>query len=211
MSFRSFPPIAWLTVLAGFCGELPAELPPPDVSRAHVLGGRIAALGPKVRREEAQRLAECAYATAAELRGEYEVIGPPLFNNFLINVGIRKRGLCYQWSEDLLGQLDALGAMTLELHWAEARAGSVRENNCIVVTAKGQPFQEGIVLDCWRHAGHLFWAPVAADHYPWVENRRYVEVARTNFAATTKPRAKRSVAANTVELAHQRRDAVGDR
>jgi hypothetical protein len=98
-------------------------------------------------------VAESAYATAAQLRRDYGVIGgPPSFHNFLVNLGIRKRGLCFQWAEDLLVQLDALKLRTLELHWAEARAGSWQEHNCVVVTAKGQRFREGIILDCWRHS-----------------------------------------------------------
>ena len=181
MPLRSLFLIVRLAIVASFCGELPAQLPPGETLRAHVLGERIAALGPKVRRDEAHRLAERAYATGAKLRYDYGVFAPALFHNFLVHVGIRKRGLCFQWAEDLLAQLDALKATTLELHWAEARARRLRENNCIVVTAKSQPFRGGIVLDCWRHAGHLFWAPVAADHYPWLENRRYAEVARKKF------------------------------
>ena len=188
MLLRSLFSMVSLAIVARSCRDLPAQLPPPDIPRAHVLGERITALGPKVRGDEAQRLAECAYATAAKLRRDYGVVGSALFHNFLVNVGIRKRGLCFQWAEDLLAHLDAVKATTLELHWAEARAASLRENNCIVVTAKGQPFREGIVLDCWRHAGHLFWAPVPADRYPWVENRRYAEIARNKFAAKRKSR-----------------------
>ena len=131
-------------------------------------------------------MAECAYATAAQLRHDYGVIGPPLFQNFLVNFGVRKRRLCFQWAEDLLAQLGALKLRTLELHWAEARAGSLREHNCVVITAKDQPFREGIILDCWRHSGHLFWSPLATDHYPWIEDRNYATVARTKFSATKK-------------------------
>ena len=147
----------------------------------------IAALSPSVRADEAQRVAECTYATAARLRHNYRVIGPPLFNNFLVNLGIRKRGLCFQWAEDLLVQLDALNLRTLEVHWAEARAGSLREHNCVVVTAKGQPFGEGIILD-WHHSGHLLWSPLATGHYPWIEDRSYANVARRKFSATRKSR-----------------------
>lgn len=132
-----------------------------------------------------------------KLRRDYGVIGgPPSFQNVLINLGIRKRGFCFHWAEDLLAQFDELKLTTLELHWGEAQAGTFRENNCLVVTAKGQPFREGIVLDCWRHAGHLFWAPVAADHDPWVENKRYAELVRKRSAAAMKNRAERSIPAN---------------
>jgi hypothetical protein len=186
-----------LIILTSSCSKLPAEVPPADVPRARTLGENIAALGPKVRRDEARQLAECAYATTAKLRRDYGVLGPALFHNFLVHVGIRKRGLCFQWAEDLLAQLDALKATTLELHWAEARARTLRENNCIVVTAKGQPFREGIVLDPWRQAGHLFWAPVPADHfYPWVENRSYATVARKNIVGARKSGTKCSVLEN---------------
>ena len=136
----------------------------------------------------AQRVAECAYAAAAQLRHDYGVIGPPLFNNFLVNLGIRKRGLCFEWAEDLLVHLDALKLNTLELHWAEARAGSLREHNCVVVTAKGQSFRQGIILDCWRHSGHLFWSPLATDHYQWSEDRNYATIARSKLSATKKSR-----------------------
>jgi hypothetical protein len=188
MPFRSLFSIVSLAIVASFCGELPAQLPPRDTLRAHVLRDRIAALGPKVRPDEAQRVAECAYATAQRLRRNYGAVWPPSFHNLLVNTGIRKRGLCFQWAEDLLEQLDALKVTTLELHWAESYAGSWREHNCVVATAKGQPFRDGILLDCWRHSGRLFWSAVATDDYPWIEDRRYAGIARSKFAAKRKSR-----------------------
>ena len=194
MPFRPLFSIVSLAIVASFCGELPAQLPPRDTLRAHVLRDRIAALGPKVRPDEAQRVAECAYATAQRLRRNYGAVWPPSFHNLLVNTGIRKRGLCFQWAEDLLEQLDALKVTTLELHWAESYAGSWREHNCVVVTAKGQPFRDGILLDCWRHSGHLFWSAVVSDNYPWIEDRKYARIARSKFAAKTRSQipAKRS-------------------
>jgi len=132
------------------------------------------------------------YSTASRLRQEYGVVGPPsfvnsLFNNFLVNSGIRKRGLCFQWAEDMLAALDALKLASLELHWGEARAGTMRENNAIVVTAKGKPFQSGIVLDCWRHSGRVHWNSVAADHFfPWKENAAYAGFVRARSARAIK-------------------------
>jgi hypothetical protein len=193
-----------LIVVASFCGVLPAQMDPVEIADAQLLRDRIAALSPAVRTDEGQRVADCAYATAEQLRRDYGVIGPPLFHNFLVNLGIRKRGLCFQWAEDLLAPLDALKLSTLELHWAEARAGSLREHNCVVVTAKSQPFKQGIVLDCWRHSGHLFWAPLISDHYPWKENSDYAQIARRKAmltrgpAAASKPKLK---ATTTVAVA----------
>ena len=54
------------------------------------------------------------------------MFGTPIFNNFLVYHGLRKRGYCYQWTADLLVALDALKLKTLELHWGEAYTGTYR-------------------------------------------------------------------------------------
>jgi hypothetical protein len=159
-----------------------AALARSDLASAEALARHIAALSPNARPEEARRLAECAYLNASRLKREYGVIWPPLLNNVLINTGIKKRGFCFHWAEDLLVAFDALKLTTLELHWGEAQAGTWQESNCIVVTAKGQPFNRGIILDCWRHSGHLYWREVAADKVPWVENRTYARFIRNKSA-----------------------------
>jgi hypothetical protein len=153
-----------------------------DLAAANALTKQIAALSPRVRTEEAARLAECAYVTVSQLRRQYRMFGTPIFNNFLIYHGIRKRGYCFQWAEDLLVALDALKLNSLELHWGESNVGNWRENNCIVVTPKGQPFNRGIVLDCWRHFGHLRWNAVTADEDPYVENKAYAQFVRAKSA-----------------------------
>jgi hypothetical protein len=114
------------------------EVPAKDVAKAEELARQLAALSRRVDPNEANLLANCAYATVARLRPEYNMFGTPIFNNFLVYHGLRKRGYCYQWSADLLLALDALKLKTLELHWGEAYARTYRENNCVVVTAKGQ-------------------------------------------------------------------------
>jgi hypothetical protein len=158
------------------------RVPKNDSAAAEALASQLAALSPRVNREEARLLAECAYATASQLRKEYRMFGTPIFNNFLIYHGFRKRGYCYQWSEDLLIALDRLKLTSLELHWGEAHAGNWQENNCIVVTAKGQPFNRGITLDCWRHLGHLRCGPVLSEVDPYVENIAYARFVRARSA-----------------------------
>jgi hypothetical protein len=137
-----------------------------------VLRNRIAALSPTVRPEEAQRVAQCAYTTGRELKREWRVVWPPGVQNFLVNIGARKGGLCFQWATELLLRLDALKLETLEFHWAESFERTASEHNVIVVTARGQPFAQGILLDNWRYGGRLIWGPVTGDpHYQWKENK----------------------------------------
>jgi len=154
-----------------------------DVANSGKLADELAALSPRVNREEAKLLADRAFATVSKLRREYRMFGTPIFNNFLIYHGLRKRGYCYQWTEDLLLALDTLKLKTLELHWGDAYRGTWRENNCLVVTAKGQPFERGMILECWRHFGHLRWNLVLSDEDRYYENTKWAQFVRTRAAS----------------------------
>ena len=169
------------------------QVPQGDLAKAEALAAKIAALSPGVDRKEATLLAERAYATVSQLRPKYSMFGTPIFNNFLVYHGLRKRGYCYHWAEDLLATLDALKLKTFELHWGESYAGTWRENNCVVVTAKGQPFDRGMILDCWRHFGQLRWNLVLSDEDRYFENTKWAERVRAQ-AASKSARADRHVA-----------------
>ena len=170
------------------------QVPRSDLANAEALANQLAALSPRVDRNEAKLLAECAYATVSQLRRQYRMFGTPVFNNFLIYHGLKKRGYCYQWSEDLLIALDALRLTSLELRWGEANPGNWRENNCIVVTAKGRPFRSGIMLESWRHLGHLYFHPVVSDTDPYVENSKYARFVLAKSAARNASGANHRVA-----------------
>jgi hypothetical protein len=179
---RKFLTLFLAVALFAFCGpsihargrEEPAFATSADDP---ALRGRIAALSPSVRPEEAQLVARCAYTTGRELKREWRVVWPPGLQNFLVNTGQRKGGLCFQWATELLLRLDALKLKTLELHWAESFETTASEHNVIVVTAVGQPFQRGILLDNWRYGGRLIWGPITGDpQYQWKENK--AEAAR---------------------------------
>src|SRR5205807_5435120 len=107
-------------------GEFSASLQVPrsDLAKAEALASQLATLSSRVDRNEAKLLADCAYATISQLRRQYRMFGTPIFNNFLIYHGLKKRGYCYQWSEDLLVALDALKLTSLELRWGESNPGN---------------------------------------------------------------------------------------
>jgi hypothetical protein len=157
-----------------------------------VLRARITALSPDVDPDEAQRVAELAYTTGRELKKEWKVVWPPGLQNFLVNTGVRKGGLCFQWAERLLLRLADLKWETLEFHWAESFDKTASEHNVIVVTAKGQPFAQGILLDNWRYGGRLVWGPIVEDpFYQWVENKvQYQKVLNRRVVATPTPSAR---------------------
>jgi hypothetical protein len=159
-----------LLLVAGLsgCAHTPRAA---QASEVRALQVALTSLAPTVRENEAECVAGCAYDYPRDLAVKYRVVRPALFHNLLINLGLKQRGLCYEWAEDLLAQLQTYNLHSLEFRWGIARADTHREHNSVVVTARGQPFAEGLVLDPWRRCGELVWSPVATDKYPWVEGQ----------------------------------------
>jgi len=166
---------ALVLVLAAFSSVAQARKKDPEFATGPddpVLRARIVSLAPGIDPEEARRVAEVAYTTGRDLKKEWKVVWPPGLQNFLVNTGQRKGGLCFQFAERLLWRLSVLNWNTIEFHWAESFERSASEHNVIVVTAKGQNFYKGIILDNWRYGGRLVWGPLVEDpHYQWHENK----------------------------------------
>src|SRR6476659_5353206 len=73
------------------------------VDQAHIdeLRSELLALGDEVSPNEAALLADRAVRHADELRRAYRMVRPIELHNVLVNLGLRKRGLCYQCAEDM--------------------------------------------------------------------------------------------------------------
>jgi len=170
----------------------------------------LAGLARDVDPAEAERISVTAHTTARSLARDYHVVLNPEFQAFLVNVGARKRGWCGHWAADIGARLKELKPRTLVLHWGVAYDHTSSENNCLVVTARNQPFKDGIILDGWRRAGRLFWCPVIKDdeyeveqHYghsgitAWKENMQWsawlqdYEPSREKSKATTNNKASK--------------------
>jgi hypothetical protein len=187
-----------------------------DLSKA------LSGLAPDVDPAEAERISVIAHTTARSLARDYHVVLNPELQAFLVNVGLRKRGWCGHWAADIGAHLKELKPRTLVLHWGVAYDHTSSENNCLVVTARNQPFKDGIILDGWRRAGRLFWCSVIKDdeyeleqHYghsgitAWKENMQWsawlqdYETAKskskkaTNDKATEASPAREERASNT--------------
>jgi hypothetical protein len=130
---------------------------------------KLSGLGPQISSREAHRTADAAVRYPLQLAREWHATPPAVINNVLINSGIHPRGLCYQWADAVTAKLLTLHLQTLEIHRGVAHLGTKHEHSSVVLTAPGQPFDDGIALDAWRHCGHLNFSPVRTDKYPWKE------------------------------------------
>ena len=124
----------------------------------------LMALAPSVDPHEAELLSVTAHTMSRKLAREYGVTFFPGYQNFLIHIGARKKGICADYARDIGARLKEFHFKTLVLHWGAAYAKLEDENNGLVVTARNQPFEDGIVLDGWRRAGRLWWSPVKKDY-----------------------------------------------
>ncbi|HJX82395.1 MAG TPA: hypothetical protein VJ248_10220 [Candidatus Udaeobacter sp.] len=186
-----------------------------DLSKA------LAGLARDVDPAEAERISVIAHTTARSLAREYHVVLNPEFQAFLVNVGARKRGWCGHWAADIGAHLKELKPRTLVLHWGVAYDHTSSENNCLVVTARNQPFKDGIILDGWRRAGRLFWCPVIKDdeyeleqHYghsgitAWKENMQWS--AWLQDYEPGKPKSKTATASKAGKGSSERDERPGD-
>lgn len=151
---------------------MPQQIDPSEVSQ---LSREIRALDPSVDPEEADRAAHLAYTYSLQLRSDYNVTASPILHNAKVNNGLRDRGLCVHWAEDIEARLNAEGFETLEIHRAIAEGSELRiDHSTSIISARGEGMNEGIVLDPWRNGGYLFWSPTLEDERYFWEPRQLV-------------------------------------
>lgn len=168
------------------CGVAPEKRAPASAMEVLELSAAIQQLSPDVDPDEARRAAQIAYDHTRELAIAYEITDPPLIHNMKVNMGLRERGLCWHWAEDMETRLDAEGFETLEMHRAIANHESdlLLDHSTAIILAKGAEWDEGIVLDPWRKGGTLTWAPVLEDtRYAWVNRDDVMDWRRRQMIA----------------------------
>lgn len=161
-----FLPLVLLTVLLAGC----ATQPPASRDDVFDLERAILALGPGIDPEEAARAARVSYSASARLAKEYEIEDSAIIHNMKVNAGIKPRGLCRHWAEDMEKVLKAENFKTLEIHRAIANAENPLrlEHSTSIISRRGDSMYDGIVVDPWRLAGKLYWIGTKEDKpYPW--------------------------------------------
>ena len=135
-----------------------------DLTRA------IETLGPGVDPAEAASAAEVSYRHTHALALQYQITDPPLIHNTKVNMGLKPRGLCWHWAEDMQNRLLAERYQTLALHRAIANEDNPFRiaHSTAIVSRAGDGMYDGLVIDPWRKGGILTWAPTREDtDYRW--------------------------------------------
>jgi hypothetical protein len=168
------------------CGASDAVPPARQADDIAALTRAFTDLGPEVDPEEAARAARIAYEHTGELAIAYQITDPPLIHNTKVNMGLRPRGLCWHWAEDMEKRLNAESFRTLEVHRAIANADNPFriDHSTAILARKGDTMFQGVVLDPWRYGGVLHWSPVLEDtRYKWQPQLQVHETKRRRRAS----------------------------
>lgn len=183
--WRTLTLITALVVLAA-CGNIPPEeRPVPTELEIAKLAEGILALGPNVDPDEALRAARVSFEHTRELAIQYEIVDPPLVHNTKVNMGLKPRGLCWHWAEDMEKRLKAENFESLVIHRAIANATNWRiEHSTAIISQRGDDMYHGMVVDPWRTGGTLTFTPTSADpDYEWLPQAEVHEQKRQEIRA----------------------------
>lgn len=105
--------------------------------------------------DEARWLADTAYIASAEIARQYEPILPNWFNNGLVNIGLRERGLCWHYQHDLYRELRRRPLKYFRIGVCVRDRAKMSEHNCVYVTGRENKWPDCIILDAWLWNGRL--------------------------------------------------------
>jgi len=123
--------------------------------------------------EESTRLSRDIFHKTQQLTKEFDLTSPPLWHNFLVNIGLRKKGLCFHWSDTLYLHLKKQHYGHYAFHLVGANIGEYfLEHNALVIIPKGGKIQNGVIIDPWRNSGKLYFSKIKEDKkYRWIHRK----------------------------------------
>ncbi|MBE0491960.1 MAG: hypothetical protein IBX44_06895 [Sulfurospirillum sp.] len=141
----------------------------PQTAKIEQLQMTLVNLDVKVDFSEAATLATNLHMLGASLALEYALVKPPLFHNFLVNAGVKKRGLCWHFATDMLESVLKEKYESFDFYLVGTNIGDYwQEHTALLVTAQGQEVSKGVIIDAWRNSGELFFSKIDEDPvYKW--------------------------------------------
>lgn len=132
------------------------------------LFSKIISTSQKINKQEAKEFSSKVIKYSKQLAFEYEVETPALFHNTLINLGLKERGLCYHYANDLLSFLESKKYKSFEFKKVISSRDKYFEHTALILTRDDIKFENAIIFDAWRDTGELFFSSIKEDkRYEW--------------------------------------------
>ncbi len=124
-------------------------------------------------REEAAWLADTAYRASARIARDNSPLFIGWINNILVNSHVLNRGLCYHYQQDLYRELRRRPLHYFFLGLTIRDRGTGRSHSCVYVSEKNKRLKDALVLDPWKHCGHLIVIPPEDRENNWEESSEW--------------------------------------
>ena len=111
--------------------------------------------GKKMARQEATWLADTAYKAAAGISRVNDSHFPGWAGNWLINMRVQDRGLCWHYQHDMYRELRRRRLRYFRIGCCVRDKMKRSEHNCVYVAAVGDEWPKVWVLDAWMWNGRL--------------------------------------------------------
>ncbi len=145
------------------------------IKQRHALTIALHKIDNEIDISESKRLASRILQRSKTLTQKFERSLSPVFHNFLVDMHLKKGGLCWHYADAIY--LDLLRHQAIfphyRFHLVVAHKGEYfREHNTVLVVAKDKPLNKGLVIDAWRDNKRLVFYPFYKDpDYRW-EHRK---------------------------------------
>jgi len=158
--------VLFVSLFLGGCG---VKSPPNPQDDPRQLAALLYALGKHISKEESMQLSKDIFYQTQILSEAFKRTTSPLWHNFLVNIGLREKGLCYHWSDALYLHLSKKNYTSFEFHLVGANIGNYfLEHNALVVVSKGGNIEDGVIVDPWRSSTEVYFSKVKEDSaYLW--------------------------------------------
>jgi len=164
---KSYILITIILLLSGCSIKYKNISTPSDNKKVLKLTKELTSLDNSIDPYEAKDLARFSISYTKKLANSYGLVLSPNFQNFLINIGLKKKGYCYNYADDLGYALVQRGYNSFDIYRIIHKKGTMFEHNAIMITPH-YTIQKGVVLDGWRDAGKLYFSRLKDDkEYSW--------------------------------------------
>ncbi len=105
--------------------------------------------------EEARWLSDTAYKASAAIARYNDSCFPGWAGNWLVNMNWQKRGLCWQYQNDLYRELRRRKLRHFRLGATVRDRGELSEHSCLFIASREGKWPQAWVLDAWMWNGRL--------------------------------------------------------
>jgi hypothetical protein len=125
---------------------------PIFVEQDEFLSQKLISIDDSISKKQASKISYKILQVSKNIQDEFNPVSYPWINNTLVNLGIKEKGLCWEWRDELYSRL--YGKIEpLQMQKVVANKGKLSEHNAIVLLSKSNDIQNSILIDLWRFSG----------------------------------------------------------